>query len=95
MSMFDRIRPKLRSRRAIPPLACNELVEIITEHLEGTLSPRDRARFEAHLDECEGCRNYLEQMRRTIQVVGRIRDESIPPQAREALLQAFRAWKQD
>ena len=73
-------------------MPCNELVELVTEYLEDRLSPQDRARFEAHLAACEACRTYLEQFRQTIKVLGRLREESLSPQARETLLRAFRDW---
>ena len=50
-------------------MRCQELVELVTDYLEGALSPEDRARFEVHLSECEGCRAYLEQMRMTVRLV--------------------------
>ena len=74
-------------------MTCQELVELVTEYFEGTLSPTDRARFEAHLPHCRGCRNYLEQMRQTIQTVGRLSEETISSAARETLLARFRDWK--
>jgi predicted anti-sigma-YlaC factor YlaD len=74
-------------------MSCKELVELLTEYLEGTLPPADRLRFDAHLALCEGCRIYLDQMRTTIRTLGRLREEFIPPQAMEDLLRVFRAWK--
>ena len=94
MSVLDRFGPRGRSREAAGELTCSELVELITEYLEEVLPPVDRARFDKHLGECLGCRIYLDQMRLTIQSAGRLSDESLPPQGREALLHAFRAWKQ-
>ncbi|HET9325339.1 MAG TPA: zf-HC2 domain-containing protein [Methylomirabilota bacterium] len=76
----------------LPELPCRELVELVTDYLEDRLSPIDRARFEAHLTECEACRTYLEQFRETIRVLGRLPEESLSPEAREALLTAFRGW---
>ena len=76
----------------LPELPCRELVELVTDYLEDRLSPIDRARFEAHLTECEACRTYLEQFRQTIRVLGRLPEESLSPEAREALLTAFRGW---
>lgn len=93
MKMLDRIRRRLRPGGAARSLTCIEMVEIITEYLEGTLPPSDRARFEAHLEGCEGCRNYLDQMRLTIRLVGRVREDAIPPRMKEILLQAFRSRK--
>ena len=77
----------------VAEMACNELVELVTEYLEGTLSPADRVRFEAHLAECRHCVIYLKQMRQTIQVMGRLREDTIPEPAKRELLRAFRDWK--
>jgi anti-sigma factor RsiW len=74
-------------------LTCKELVELVTEYFEGTLPAHERSRFEAHLSRCEGCANYLDQMRRAIQMAGQLTEESIKPEAQEALLQIFRDWK--
>jgi anti-sigma factor RsiW len=76
----------------LPEMPCRELVELVTDYLEDRLSPVDRARFEAHLAECEACRMYLEQFRRTIHALGRLPEESLSPEARNALLTAFRGW---
>jgi predicted anti-sigma-YlaC factor YlaD len=76
-------------------MPCQELVEVITDYLEGALSPQDRLRFEEHLALCSGCRNYLEQMRVTISLTGALRTDSIPDGVREQLLSAFRDWKRD
>jgi predicted anti-sigma-YlaC factor YlaD len=72
---------------------CNVLVEVITDYLEGTMPPEERARFDEHLIYCDGCTAYLEQMRATLMALGRIPAESIGSVARERLLQSFRAWK--
>ncbi|MEA2583345.1 MAG: hypothetical protein QOF33_1430 [Thermomicrobiales bacterium] len=76
-------------------LTCQELVELVTDYLEDALPAYDRTRFERHLDSCVGCRRYLEQMRRTVVAVGHLRENDLPPIAREDLLSAFRTWKQD
>lgn len=60
-------------------LTCQELVELVTEYLEHTLPPIDVARFEAHLSGCTGCTNYVEQARRTIDLTGRLTEDSLPP----------------
>ena len=78
--------------RDLPEMPCRELVELITDYLENRLSPRDRARFEAHLTECEACRRYLEQFRQTIRALGRLPEESLSSEARDVLIAAFRRW---
>jgi anti-sigma factor RsiW len=74
-------------------LRCQELVELVTEYLDGRLPKPEQARFEAHLALCSGCRTYLEQMRQTIRALGRLAEESIQPEARAQLLAAFRGWR--
>jgi anti-sigma factor RsiW len=78
--------------RDLPELPCRELVELVTDYLEGRLPAIDRARFEAHLAACEACRLYLEQFRQTIRALGRLPEESLSPEVRAALLTAFRGW---
>jgi anti-sigma factor RsiW len=74
-------------------LTCQELVELVTDYLEGALTPAERARFESHLAGCRGCRAYLAQARRTIDLSGRLTEEDVPAETRERLLRAFRTWK--
>lgn len=73
---------------------CKELVELVTDYLEDMLSSEERNRFESHIARCEGCRNYVEQMRFTIQLSGKLTENSIVGKARKELLSAFRNWKQ-
>jgi anti-sigma factor RsiW len=74
------------------PLSCRELVELVTEYLEGALLPDDHARFEEHLGRCAPCRMHLEQMRDTIELVGRLDAHALSPQAQLDLREAFRGW---
>jgi anti-sigma factor RsiW len=73
-------------------VSCKELVEVITDYLEGSMPAADRARFEAHLEECPYCVTYLEQMRATVGALGELTEESLDPDARDELLHAFRGW---
>jgi anti-sigma factor RsiW len=76
----------------VEQLSCQELVELVTDYLEGALPPGERARFEAHIEPCDGCRTYLEQIRTTIELAGRLTPEQLDPAAEAALLGAFRDW---
>jgi predicted anti-sigma-YlaC factor YlaD len=76
-------------------ITCRELVELVTEYLEGAMEPSERARLDEHLSGCRSCRHYLKQMRGTIKTVGQLREESVTPEAQDALLDVFRAWKQN
>ncbi len=73
-------------------LTCEELVELVTDYLEHSLEADARARFELHLGVCPGCVDYLDQMRQTIRATGKLREESLDPAVRDALLDAFRTW---
>jgi anti-sigma factor RsiW len=74
---------------------CQTLVELVTDYLEGALPERDRQRLEAHLALCEGCTRYLAQIRTTIRLTGKLREEDLAPEARERLLGVYRAWRED
>ena len=71
---------------------CQEVVELVTGYIEGTMPDAQRRAFDEHLEECEGCRNYLEQMRATILLSGRIEPASLSSEACEELVAAFRGW---
>jgi anti-sigma factor RsiW len=81
-----------RSRRA---LVCRQAVALVTDYLEGALSRTDRIRLEAHLADCPHCRTYLEQIRTTIALTGRIEPESLDPQAQDELVALYRRWRSD
>ncbi len=74
-------------------LSCREVVELVTGYLESQLAEEDRTRFELHLVYCEPCRTYVRQMRQVLATTGRLTEESVPPEVRESLLQAFRSWR--
>jgi hypothetical protein len=74
-------------------ITCQEVVELVTDYLE-TAMPADEAEvFEQHLNFCDGCVWYVDQMRTTVATARRIDEEDVPPETRERLLTAFRDWK--
>lgn len=75
------------------PLVCQEVVELVTDYLEGTMPPRERARFESHIADCPNCRRYLAQMRTTLDVLGRIEAEAVAPEAMDEMLELYRRWQ--
>ena len=74
-------------------LSCQELVELVTAYLEDALPVERRARFDAHIATCSGCSAYLDEMRTTIDLTGRLEPELLGDEAREMLLASFRDWK--
>lgn len=74
-------------------LTCRELVELVTAYLAHALPPPDHARFERHIRGCRNCLAYRDQMRLTIQAVGRLSEDQMPAPALDSLLAAFRGWK--
>ena len=77
------------------PMVCQEVVELVSDYLEGTLSGRDRRRFERHLAGCPHCTEYLAQMRETIRLTGRLVPEDLSPQMREEFTELYRRWRED
>jgi hypothetical protein len=73
-------------------LSCQEVVELVTGYFEETLDADTLSLFEEHLNFCDGCEAYLDQMRATIAVVGRV-DDDVPDDPRARLLTAFRQWR--
>ena len=74
-------------------LTCAEIVELVTEYLEGGLTVGDRDRFEEHLAFCFSCLTYLDQMRETIAGLGELPEDELSPELEAGLIAAFRDWK--
>jgi anti-sigma factor RsiW len=79
----------------IPEMSCQELVELVTAYLDGALPAADATRLEHHLEGCDGCRAYIDQMRQTIAALGHLPPESLTAEARERLMGAFAAWRDE
>jgi anti-sigma factor RsiW len=77
----------------VSALTCRHVVELVTGYLEGTLPWRERRRVERHLAACDDCGAYVDQMRATLAALGTVTEESLTPDARDALLHAFRDWR--
>jgi anti-sigma factor RsiW len=76
-------------------LVCQQAVELVTDYLEGRLSRKQRRRFESHLRACPNCREYLEQMRRTIAALGAVEPETLAPEVRDDLVELFRRYRSE
>jgi putative zinc finger protein len=71
-------------------ITCQQLVELVSDYLERALETADAELFEQHLVYCAGCEHYLEEMRKTIVVGGRLRDDGVPAETLERLVAEFR-----
>lgn len=76
-------------------LACNELVELVTDYLEDALPRSERNRVEHHIATCDDCTLYLEQIRDTIMAAGRLTPDDVPAPVVDRLLAVFRASRSD
>jgi anti-sigma factor RsiW len=74
-------------------ISCQEVVDLVTDYLEGALAAGETSLFEQHLNFCDGCVWYVDQLRVTVDAVGAIQEEDLPPETRERLMAAFRDWK--
>jgi anti-sigma factor RsiW len=74
-------------------LSCRELVELVSDYLEGALSPDQHSRFEAHVAGCANCAAYLRQMRETLALLGTLPADALSSEAEAELRAAFREWR--
>jgi predicted anti-sigma-YlaC factor YlaD len=70
-------------------LRCQEVVELVTDYLEGALDTELTARFREHLRGCPHCTEYLDQVRRTIRSLGHVPVDALPPETVAGLLAEF------
>jgi anti-sigma factor RsiW len=82
-------------RRRRKDLVCREAVELVTDYLEGALSAPERARLESHLSDCPHCSEYLAQMRRTLDALGRIDADALEPGVTDELVSLYRRWQSE
>ena len=76
-------------------VTCQHLVDVLTDYLEGVLDPQQRADIERHIVICDGCASYVEQMRSTIDLLGRIAEEDPEDARADELLGIFRTWRDE
>jgi anti-sigma factor RsiW len=83
----------LRLRRRPLDLACQQVVELVTDYLEGALPAAERRRFEYHLTGCPHCTEYLAQMRETIRLTGQLTPEDLTSEMRTDFTDLYRRWR--
>jgi predicted anti-sigma-YlaC factor YlaD len=74
---------------------CSQVVELATEYVEGAMTPSQMTRFEMHLNFCDGCYTFVDQIRATAAMAGRLTEEQIPEETKAKLLAAFRDWTRE
>lgn len=72
-------------------LTCREIVEVVNDYLGDAMSTEDRASFEQHLHACPWCLTYLDQMRQTVTLAGKLTEASLPPELEQGVRALFRA----
>lgn len=77
---------------AVEEITCKELVEVVTDYLEGRMPAERRLLFEEHIAFCSWCQTYLDQMRETIRLTGMLTENDLSAETRDTLLEAFRNW---
>ena len=78
-------------------LSCKELVDLVADYLEETISEEARQQFEQHLGECGYCSTYVQQMHLTVKLTHQLAEPETEVQkpAPDELMTLFRKWKQD
>lgn len=74
-------------------LSCQAVVELVTDYLDKALPPEKAALFEQHINFCEGCVLYVEQIQKTAEVLEEVREEDVSPEAKDRLMRTFRDWR--
>lgn len=74
-------------------LTCKELVEVVTDYVEGAMDAGDRERFEGHVEDCPGCRAIVTQFRTTIELTGRLTEDQVSDAQLDAMREVFRRWR--
>jgi anti-sigma factor RsiW len=74
-------------------ISCQQVVELVTDYVERALPAEEASVFEQHLNFCDGCIQYVDQVRTTIEVLGELREEDVPESTKAQLMAAFRDWK--
>ncbi len=86
MEPDDQLPPGVRER-------CVDVVEKITDYLDGALATDEATLVDQHLSVCDGCRTILEQWQTVIHLAGRITTDdldALEPSTRRELLASFR-----
>lgn len=73
--------------------SCQEVANLMTDYLEGVLSPGQRIRFHMHLGLCFACRNFLKQLKYTVTTLNQLPPDPVPPRVKAELLRRFKTWK--
>jgi len=76
-------------------IVCRDAVVLMTDYLEGVMPARQRARLERHLASCDGCEEYLRQMRVTIAMLGRVQPEDLAPETRDGIVELLLAYREE
>ena len=93
--LLDLLMKRRPSTEASNKLDCRDVVVLVTDYLEAQLQPELHQAFEEHIAGCIGCNNYVEQMRRTIEMLRTLTQEPMFPETQEELLHIFRTWKKN
>jgi anti-sigma factor RsiW len=76
-------------------ITCKEIVELVSDYVEGELGPEEREAVEMHLNLCDGCTDYVRQLRMSIELTGKLPVDAISPELEEELCAAFRSFKRE
>jgi putative zinc finger protein len=76
----------------VDEMVCAELVERVTEYLEGTLHEQDLLRLNRHLAACDSCESYVAQVKAAIRIAGALPGEELDPDTEAGIVKIYRSW---
>ena len=74
-------------------ISCRDVVALVTDYFERALPAEQLSLFEQHLNFCDGCMTFIDQIRETASLAGRLSEEQVPDELKLSLLTAFRDWR--
>ncbi|MGH9750685.1 MAG: anti-sigma factor family protein [Candidatus Polarisedimenticolia bacterium] len=61
---------------------CRDVIDLLTEYMEGDLRPDEARRLQEHLASCSACAEFLETLEKTRAAVGGLRSREVPEPCR-------------
>jgi len=65
-------------------ITCQQILQTLTEYLEGDLSPEEKRDFEQHMEGCEPCHAFFRTYDKSRELARRtLREDDIPAELQE------------
>jgi RNA polymerase sigma-70 factor (ECF subfamily) len=91
VAVRERVAPLLEPADAPVQAGCPDVVNVLSQYLEGDIGGQQCAEMDAHVAQCVRCRVRCDALRSTLALCNRsARKGTVPPQVQEAVRRALR-----